>query len=136
MTKNRRFALLHVPLMLAAFLALASTGLADGGFDGKWTAEVIRPAPAGNQTLAITLKNAEGKVSGSMMISGVPEEASIDWGIVKGDLITFKVKMPFNNNPTTFVYLGRLDGDQIIFGRRPEDLTLGRLVEFTAKRAK
>jgi hypothetical protein len=122
--------------MLVAFLALASTGLADGGFDGKWTAEVIRPAPAGNQTLAITLKTTEGKVSGSMMISGVPEEASIEWGIVKGDLITFKVKMPFNNNPTPFVYLGRLDGDQIVFGRRPEDLTLGRLVEFTAKRAK
>jgi hypothetical protein len=136
MTRNRRFTGVRAGLVLLAFLALASTGLAEGGFEGKWTAEVIRPAPAGNQTLAITLKNTEGKVSGSMMISGVPEEASIDWGIVKGDLITFKVKMPFQSTSATFVYIGRLDGDQILFGRRPEDLTLGRLVEFTAKRAK
>jgi len=127
---------MHAPLVLAALLVLGSTGLAQGGFDGKWNAEVVRPPPAGNQTLAITLKTAEGKVSGSMMISGVPEEALIEWGMMKGDLITFKVKMPFNNNPTTFVYIGKIEGDQILFGRRPEDLTLGRLVEFTAKRAK
>jgi hypothetical protein len=57
-------------------------------------------------------------------------------GIIKGDLITFKVKMPFNKATATFVYIGRLDGDQIAFGRRPEDLTLGTLREFTAKKAK
>jgi hypothetical protein len=43
--------------------------------------------------------------------------------------------MPFNDTTAIFVYLGKLDGDQIAFGR-PEDLTLGRLVEFTAKKAK
>jgi hypothetical protein len=123
-------------LVLTAVMGLASTALADSGFDGKWAAEVVRPAPAGNQTLAITLRTAEGRVSGSMIISGVPQESPIEWGIVKGDLITFRVKMPFNNTPTPFVYLGKVDGDQIVFGRRPEDLTLGRLVEFTAKRAK
>jgi hypothetical protein len=127
---------MRAPFVLVALLAFASSGRAQGAFDGKWNAEVVRPAPAGNQTLAITLKTAEGKVSGSMMISGVPEEAVIEWGMMKGDLITFKVKMPFNNTPATFVYIGKIDGDQISFGRRPEDLTLGRLVEFTAKRAK
>jgi hypothetical protein len=136
MNKTSRSICVRASLMLVVLLGLASTALAQSGFDGKWAAEVVRPAPAGNQTLAITLKTAEGKVSGSMMISGVPQEASIDWGMVKGDLITFKVKMPFQNNPTTFVYIGKIDGDQILFGRRPEDLTLGRLVEFTAKRAR
>jgi hypothetical protein len=29
-----------------------------------------------------------------------------------------------------------VQADSIAFGRRPEDLTLGRLVEFTAARAK
>jgi hypothetical protein len=116
-------------------LGLASLAMADGPFDGKWTAEVVRPAPAGNQTLAITLNTKEGKVTGSMLIQG-GGESPIEWGIVKGDLITFKVKMPFNNTTTTFVYLGQLAGDQISFGRRPEDLTLGRLVEFTAKKTK
>ena len=95
-----------------------------------------RPRPE-IKTLAITLNTTQGKVSGSMIIQDVPDPAPIDWGMVKGDLITFKVKMPFGNAaPAEFVYIGRLQGDQIDFGRRPEDLTLGRLVEFTANRAK
>ena len=44
--------------------------------------------------------------------------------------------MPYFDTSAIYIYLGKLDGDQIAFGRRPEDLTLGRLVEFTAKRAK
>ena len=123
-------------LLIVAILGLAAVVRADSAFDGKWTANVVRPAPAGNQTLAITLNTSEGKVTGSMVIQDVPEPAAIEWGIVKGDLITFKVKMPFNNAPTTFVYIGRIMGDQINFGRRPEDLSLGRLVEFTAQKAK
>jgi hypothetical protein len=109
--------------------------MAEGSFDGKWTAEVVRPAPATKQTLAITLNTKEGKVTGSMLIQDAGE-SPIEWGIVKGDLITFKVKMPFQNTTAIFVYLGKLTGDEIAFGRRPEDLTLGRLVEFTAKKAK
>ena len=108
---------------------------AAGPFDGKWTAHVMRPAPAGPQDLTIVLNTNEGKVTGSMAIQG-GAESSIDWGMVKGDLITFKVKMPFQNGTQTFVYLGKFEGNQIAFGRRPEDLTLGRLVEFTAMKAK
>jgi hypothetical protein len=122
-------------LLIVSMLGFASIAMADSTFDGKWTAEVVRPAPAGNQTLAITLNTKEGKVTGSMLIQGAGE-SPIEWGIIKGDLITFKVKMPFSDTIATFVYLGKLDGDQIAFGRRPEDLTLGRLVEFTAKKAK
>jgi hypothetical protein len=122
-------------LLIVSILGFASLAMADSNFDGKWTAEVVRPAPAGNQTLAISLNTKEGKVTGSMLIQGTGE-SPIEWGIIKGDLVTFKVKMPFNDTTNTFVYLGRLDGDQISFGRRPEDLTLGRLVEFTARRAK
>lgn len=122
-------------LLITAMLGFASLALADSAFDGKWTAEVVRPAPAGNQTLGITLNTKEGKVTGSMVIQGAGE-SPIEWGIIKGDLITFKVKMPFNDTTAIFVYLGKLEGDQIIFGRRPEDLTLGRLVEFTAKKSK
>jgi hypothetical protein len=58
----------------------------------------------------------------------------VQWAIVKGDLITFTVKMPFQKGQQTFVYLGRIEGDSIAFGRRPEDLSLGVLVEFTATR--
>jgi hypothetical protein len=128
------------PMLKRLFLIIAVLGIlsfarADSSFDGKWTAEVVRPAPAAKQNLAITFNTSEGKVSGSMVIDSAGE-VPLDWGMVKGDLITFKVKMPFNNTMTTFVYLGRIEGDQISFGRRPEDLTMGRLVEFTAKRTK
>ncbi len=64
-------------------------------------------------------------------------ESPLDWGMIKGDLIAFKVKMPGPNNLVQpFVYLGKIESDQISFGRRPEALTVGRLVEFTANRAK
>ncbi len=116
-------------------LLVVVVGSASGPFDGDWTAHVERPAPAGPQDLAITLKTDEGKVTGSIAIKG-GGRSSIDWGIVKGDLIVFKLRMPFQDRTETFVYLGRLDGDRIAFGRRPEDLTLGRLVEFTGIRAK
>jgi hypothetical protein len=114
------------------FVAVCS---AAGPFDGKWTAHVMRPAPAGPQDLTITLNTSEGKATGSIAIQG-GGQSTIDWGMVKGDLIVFKIKMPFQDRTETFVYLGKLEGDHIAFGRRPEDLTLGRLVEFTGIRSK
>ena len=119
-------------LSLAIWL-LAAAGFAATPFDGAWTARVVRAA--GNQDLTIALTTTDGKVTGTLGIAG-GGESPIEWGIVKGDLITFKVKMPFQNGQQTFVYLGKIDGDQIAFGRRPEDLSLGVLVEFTAARKK
>ena len=69
---------------------------AAGPFDGKWTAHVVRPAPAGPQDLTITLNTSEGKATGSIAIQGGGQSA-IDWGMVKGDLIVFKVRMPFQD---------------------------------------
>jgi len=114
------------------FVAVCS---AAGPFDGKWTAHVMRPAPAGPQDLTITLSTNAGKVTGSIAIQG-GGQSPIDWGMVKGDLIVFKLKMPFQDRTETFVYLGKVEGDQIAFGRRPEDLTIGQLVEFTGNRGK
>ena len=119
-------------LMVAGVVRSTS---AAGPFDGKWNAHVVRPAPAGPQDLIITLTSAEGKAAGSLAIQGGPE-SPIEWGMIKGDLIAFRVKMPFQNGTQTFRYLGKLEGDRIAFGRRPEDLTLGVLVEFNATRAK
>ena len=119
-------------MCLWLFVAVCS---AAGPFDGKWTAHVVRPAPAGPQDLTITLNTSEGKVTGSIAIQG-GAQSPIDWGIVKGDLIVFKLKMPFQDRTESFVYLGQLEGDRIAFGRRPEDLTIGQLVEFTGIRGK
>jgi hypothetical protein len=106
-------------------------------FDGKWTGTFLRPAPAGNQDVTITLiTDAGGKVTGSMTLQGVTGDVPIEWGYVKDDLITYRIKAPGPNNAVVvFVYLGKLTGDQIDFGRRPDDLTIGLLVKGTAKRA-
>jgi hypothetical protein len=122
--------------LFVGVLALVVQVTAAGSFDGKWTARVVRPAPAAPQDLTITLAADQGgKVTGSVAIQG-GMESKIDWGFVKGDLITFKVRMPFNDQVVPFVYVGMVQADSIAVGRRPEDLTLGRLVEFTAARAK
>ena len=105
-------------------------------FDGKWAGTFIRPAPAGNQDVAITVTTDQGgKVTGSMTLQGVNGEVPIEWGYVKDDLITYRVKVPGQNGVVLFVYLGKLSGDQIEFGRRPDDLTIGLLVKGTVKRA-
>jgi hypothetical protein len=131
----RRSAVMRTVMCGVCFLLSVAVCSAAGPFDGKWTAHVMRPAPAGPQDLTITLKTDEGKVTGSIAIQG-GGESPIEWGIVKGDLIVFKLKMPFQDRTETFVYLGRLEGNQIAFGRRPENLSLGRLVEFTGVRGK
>jgi hypothetical protein len=121
-------------LLLIAVLTFASFAAAQTAFDGKWTAEVKRPAPNPNQNLTITLKTDAGKVSGSV-VGADPADSPIEWGFVKGDLITFKVKMQVANSPQTMVYVGKINGNQIEFGRRPENLTVGQLVEFTAQKS-
>jgi hypothetical protein len=113
----------------------AAYALADSPFDGTWTAEVVRPAPAPKQDLTITLSSDDkGKVTGKVAIAGGPE-STIDWGFVKGDLITFRVMLPFGKATVEFVHVGRVDGNKLMLGRRPEDLTQGRLVEFVASKS-
>jgi hypothetical protein len=126
---------MKVAICSACFWLVAAVCSAAGPFDGTWAAHVVRPAPAGPQDLVIALNTNDGRVAGTMTIQG-GATTPIEWGFVKGDLIAFKVKMPFQEGTQTFVYLGKLEGGQIAFGRRPEDLTLGRLVEFTAAKAK
>ena len=125
-------ALLGLSLWLCAAVCSAASP-----FDGKWQGTFLRPAPAGNQDVTITLTtDAGGKVAGSMTLQGVSGEVPIEWGYVKDDLITYRVKVPGQNGVVLFVYLGRMNGDQIEFGRRPDDLTIGALIKGTAKRAK
>jgi hypothetical protein len=122
-------------LLLAATCAFAPQADAQSAFDGTWTGQVVRPAPNPNQNLTIVLKTDAGKVSGSIR-GADPGETAIDWGIVKGDLITFRTTMTVFNKLETMVYIGRLTGDQLALGRRPENLSIGQLVEFTATRSK
>ncbi len=124
----------RIAVLLLCMFAFASFASGQNAFDGKWTAEVKRPAPNPTQNLTITLKTEAGKVSGSV-VGADPADSPIEWGFVKGDLITFKVRMQVANTPQTMVYVGKINGNQIEFGRRPENLSVGQLVEFTAAKA-
>ena len=116
---------------------LAAVCSAASPFDGKWTGVFLRPAPAGNQEVTITVTtDAGGKVTGSMTLQGVTGEVPIEWGFVKDDLITYRVRVPGANGAVLFDYVGELTGDDIDFGRRPDDLSVGLLVKGTAKRVK
>ena len=115
-----------------ALWLFATVCWAAGPFDGKWTAQV-----GDNEKLTFMFATNEGKVTGSVTTEGAGAgEAAIEWGMVKGDLITFKVKRVFQGSPQPFVYLGRIEGDKIALGRRPENLTLGQLRELEAMRVK
>ena len=116
-------------LMLFSAVAWAATP-----FDGKW---IVHLTGATTDTLHLTFTSGDDqKIGGTLQINDGPE-LPIEWGMAKGDLLTFHVKQPFQgNSPQTFVYLGKLEGDHIAFARRPFDLSLGRLREFTAERAK
>src|SRR5436190_24183125 len=92
--------------MLIGVCWLVQSASAATMFDGKWTAHVERPAPAGPQDLTITLTTDDaGRVRGAIAIKD-GGESRIEWGFVKGDLITFKVTMPLNNQPEPFIYVG------------------------------
>jgi hypothetical protein len=116
-------------LTLFSAVAFAATP-----FDGKW---IVHLTGATTDTLHLNLKSQDDqKISGTLQINDGPE-LPIEWGMAKGDLLTFHVKQPFQGtSPQTFVYLGKLEGDHIAFARRPFDLSVGRLREFTAERDK
>jgi hypothetical protein len=113
----------------------ATTASAASPFDGTWSATFLRPAPAGNQDVTIKITTDEGgRVTGSMTLQGVSGEFPIEWGYVKDDLITYRIKVPGQNGTLLFDYLGKVSGDRIDFGRRPDDLSVGLLVKGTAKK--
>lgn len=125
---------LWLSLCIAATFGFSPQVMAASQFDGTWSAHVVRQV--GDQDLTIVLTSDDaGRVTG--LLSGQADvELTIEWGFVKDDVIVFKVVVPLaNDRLLPFVYVGRIEGEQVAFGRRPEDLSVGFLVEFTAQRA-
>ena len=128
---------MRTAVLCASVWLYAAVCSAASPFDGKWAGPFLRPAPAGNQDVTISLNTDEGgKVTGAMTLQGVAGEVPIEWGFVKDDVITYRVRVPGQNGAVLFVYVGKIRGDEIDFGRRPDDLTVGLLVKGTAKRVK
>ena len=106
-------------------------------FDGTWAGTFIRSAPAGNQDVTMTISTDQGgKVSGSMTLQGVTGEVPIEWGFVKDDLITYRVRVLGQCGGLLLVHLPILRAVQIGRACGPDDLGVGLLVKGTAKRVK
>jgi opacity protein-like surface antigen len=118
-------------LMLGALaLALATSAFA-ADVTGKWTAQV--PGRDGQmRETTFNLTAAGATLTGT--VSGRNGDNPISEGAVKGDDISFAVKVNFGGNDMKLLYKGKLAGDEIKFTRTREGSDQGQ--DFTAKRAK
>ena len=99
---------------------------------GKWTAQVPgRDGQTNEQTF--NLKADGEKLTGT--VSGRQGDTEISDGKVKGDEVSFNVKMSFQGNEMKMVYKGKLSGDELKLTRTREGSDRPP-AEFTAKRAK
>jgi hypothetical protein len=99
---------------------------------GKWTAQVPgREGQTNEQTF--NLKADGEKLTGT--VSGRQGDTEISDGKVKGDEVSFNVKMSFQGNEMKMVYKGKLSGDELKLTRTREGSDRPP-AEFTAKRAK
>ena len=124
-------------VVLGLAVALCATAaLAASPFDGKWSGVFMRPAPAGDQAVTITVATDDsGRVTGAMTFAGTPAPAPIEWGYVTKDQIVYKVTATGPAGVAPFVYIGHMTPAGIEFGRRPEDLKVGFLVNGLVKKA-
>ena len=123
---SRRIAYVFGVLVAAAAVVQAADAT------GKWTAQV---PGRGGQTRETTFNlKADGeKLTGT--VSGMQGDTEISDGKVKGDDVSFSVKVSFQGNDMKMNYKGKLAGDEIKFTRSVEGMDRPP-AEFTAKRAK
>ena len=117
-------------MLLVLLLTLAGTVLA-GDITGKWTAQVPGREGALRET-TFNFKVDGDKLTGT--VSGRQNDNPISDGKVKGDEISFTVKMSFGGNDVVLNYKGKVAGEEIKFSRTREGADQAQ--EFTAKRAK
>jgi opacity protein-like surface antigen len=115
-----------------AFLVAIGVVAQAADVTGKWTAQV---PGRGGQTREQTFNlKADGeKLTGT--VSGMQGDTEISDGKVKGDDVSFSVKMSFQGNDIKMNYKGKLAGDEIKFTRTREGSDQPG-AEFSAKRAK
>lgn len=119
-------------LLPTILLCLVTLGAQAADVSGQWIAQI--PGRDGN-TLETTFNF---KVSGSTLTGTMENqygERDISDGKVSGDNIAFNVIIDFGGNEITFVYNGKISGNQINFTRERKGGDFGPAkVEFVAKR--
>lgn len=103
----RRFAM----IVCASILALPVVLGAQSGIAGTWETkdDLLPHAP-----YLLVLKTDQAKVTGSLTQSGAT--VPISEGVLKGDVLTFKVASP-GGGDRTITFTGKVKGDVITFSR-------------------
>ncbi len=114
-----------------ALLVVFATMVYAADITGKWTAQV--PGRGGQTREQVFNFKASGDtLTGT--VSGRQGDTPISDGKIKGDEISFVVKMSFGGNEMKMDYKGKVSGDEIKFTVNREGAD--RAQEYTAKRAK
>ena len=97
---------------LMAMVALTALVVMAQSVDGKWTRET--QGKAGPQTQTLTLKNAGGKLTGTLEGGGGKgAPAEISDGKVTGANVEFKIVRDFGGNSVTQTYKGTVSGTEL-----------------------
>ena len=87
------------------------------GIDGKW--EATQETPRGEMTLVFDLKADGGALTG-VVSNDFMGESEISDGKIDGDAVSFKQIMERGDRKITFVYEGKLSGDELTLTRTVE----------------
>jgi hypothetical protein len=107
-------------------------GIQAADVSGQWLAQI--PGRDGNtMETTFTFKTSGQQLSGT--VENQYGERQISDGKVSGDDVSFSVKIDFNGNEMTFLYTGKVSGNEIKFKRERKGGEFGPAsVEFVAKK--
>ncbi len=118
--------------LFAILFALFALGAYAADINGQWTAQI--PGRDGNlMDTTFTFKTSGEKLTGS--IENQYGEREISDGKVSGDDVSFTVHIDAGGNDLTFLYKGKIAGNEIKFNRERKGGEMGAAnVNFVAKR--
>jgi len=123
----RRYTLFSMTLFCLVALSAQAADVS-----GQWLAQIPGRDGATMET-TFTFKVSGAQLTGSM--ENQYGERQISDGKVSGDEISFSVHIDFGGNEMTFLYKGKVSGNQIKFNRERKGGEFGPAnVEFVAKR--
>jgi hypothetical protein len=114
---------------LAAFIFLGAIMIAapaPAEIDGKWEGKV--KTQIGEQSIRMSFKSDGNRLTGT--VNDGRADSQIEDGTIEGATISFKQTVNLGGSDISFTYIGKVNGDQIVFTREPFK------IEFTARRVK
>jgi len=96
---------------LLLFMAVFVFGAAAADLSGTWTGQLV--APSGKSPATLVFKNTGTKLTGTVKTS--TGESAIEEGSVEGTEVFFTTSVKRGGRDATWIYRGRLFGEEIQF---------------------